>query len=173
VQETARHIGTVVHAALQSFAQAPALPGARRIDERRDFYREQLRRQGVPAQDLPEATARVLEALTRAVGDERGRWILSRDHREASSELALTGLAGGRLTNIVIDRCFVDGEGTRWVIDFKTSVHEGGGLEEFIDSEVQRYRGQLATYAALARGLGPQPVRAGLYFPLLGVFREI
>ena len=173
VQETARHIGTVVHAALQSFAQAPALAGAQWIDEQRDSYRDQLRRHGVPLKDLPEATARVLEALTRTVEDERGRWILSRDHREAYSELALTGLAGGRLANIVIDRCFVDAEGTRWVIDFKTSWHEGGGLEEFIESEVQRYRGQLAAYAALARGLGAQPVRAGLYFPLLGVFRQM
>ncbi len=173
VQETARHIGTVVHAALQSFAQAPALPEAQWIGGQREAYREQLRRHGVPAQDLPEASARVLEALTRTVADERGRWILCRDHREACSELALTGLAGGRLANLVIDRCFVDGEGTRWVIDFKTSVHEGAGLEEFLDSEVQRYRGQLAAYAALARGLGAQPVRAGLYFPLLGVFRPM
>ena len=173
VQETARHIGTVVHAALESFARASDLPTAQWIEARRDFYREQLRRHGVPAQELPEATARVLQALTHTVGDEQGRWILSRDHREASSELALTGLVGGRLANIVIDRCFVDGEGTRWVIDFKTSVHEGGGLEAFIEREIERYRGQLAAYATLARGLGPQPVRAGLYFPLLGVFREI
>ena len=40
-------------------------------------------------------------------------------------------------------------------------------------SMVKRYRGQLAAYATLARGLGPEPVRAGLYFPLLGVFREV
>ena len=173
VQETARHIGTVVHTALQSFAQAPALPQAQSIGERRGVYREQLRRYGVPAQELPAATARVLEALTRTVADARGRWILSGAHREACSELALTGLADGRLVNIVIDRCFIDEQGTRWVIDFKTSFHEGGALEEFIDSEVQRYRGQLAAYAALACGLGPQPVRAGLYFPLLGVFRQI
>ena len=172
-QETARHIGTVVHAALESFAQATSLPAAQWIEARRDFYREQLRRHGVPRQELPEATARVLEALTRTVEDDRGRWILSRDHREASSELALTGLVGGRLVNIVIDRCFIDEEGTRWVIDFKTSVHEGGGLEAFIEREIERYRGQLAAYASLARGLGAQPVRAGLYFPLLGVFREI
>ncbi len=82
------------------------------------------------------------------------------------------GSSDGRLTSVVVDRSFVDTRDRRWVIDFKTSRHEGGGLEEFVDQELARYRGQLETYAALARGLGPQPVRRAIYFPLLGVFRE-
>ncbi len=121
----------------------------------------------------PAMIGRVLAALRATLADPRGRWILCSAHREAASERALSGLAEGRLRSIVIDRSFIDAEGVRWVIDFKTSVHEGAGLEEFLDSEVQRYRGQLAAYAALARGLGAQPVRAGLYFPLLGVFRPM
>ena len=64
-------------------------------------------------------------------------------------------------------------DGTRWVIDFKTSRHEGGGLETFLKQEMDRYRPQLETYVALARGMGTAPVRAGLYFPLLDVFREL
>jgi len=171
--ETRRHIGTVVHAALQSFAAAAELPSRAWLASRAGVYREQLRRCGVPERDLWKAEGDVIKALTRTVEDERGRWILSSEHDEAGSELALTGIAGGALTNVVIDRSFVAADGTRWVIDFKTSPHEGGRLEDFISRELERYRGQLETYAALARGLGPQPVRAALYFPLLGVFREI
>jgi len=171
--ETRRHVGTVVHAALQAFGAAGELPSRAWLESRAELYREQLRRHGVPERDLGRAAADVLEALTRTVADDRGRWILSRRHREAGSELALTGMSGGRLTNVVIDRSFVDEQGTRWVIDFKTSPHEGGRLEDFIDRELARYRAQLEKYAALARGLGPQPVRAALYFPLLGVFREL
>jgi ATP-dependent exoDNAse (exonuclease V) beta subunit len=85
----------------------------------------------------------------------------------------LTGIAGGRLTNVVIDRSFIDRNGTRWVIDYKTSRHEGGGLATFLEKEMDRYRAQLETYVALARGMGAAPVRAGLYFPLLDVFREL
>jgi len=172
VGETARHIGTVVHAALQVLGAAEVLPSRAALESRAAAYREQLRRHGVPEGDLERAAAIVVEALVRTVGDERGRWILSRAHGQAGSELALTGLAGGTLTNVVVDRSFIDEEGTRWVIDFKTSRHEGGRLEEFIAQELERYRDQLAVYAALARGLGPEPVRAALYFPLLGVFRE-
>jgi ATP-dependent exoDNAse (exonuclease V) beta subunit len=171
--ETRRHVGTVVHAALQAFAAAAELPARGWLESRAGLYREQLRRHGVPERDLEGAAADVVEALTRTVEDERGRWILSGEHRQAGSELALTGMADGRLTNVVIDRSFVDGDGTRWVIDFKTSPHEGGQLEDFLGSQLERYRGQLEKYAALARGLGPEPVRAALYFPLLGVFREL
>jgi ATP-dependent exoDNAse (exonuclease V) beta subunit len=173
VGETSRHIGTVVHAGLESFASASALPSRAQIQADRDTYRHQLLRHGVPERDLARATDLVVEALTRTVEDRRGRWIFAPEHREAHSELALTGLAAGRLTGVVIDRSFVDGEGTRWVIDFKTSRHEGGGLEVFLEQEMNRYRPQLETYVALARGLGPNPVRAGLYFPLLGAFREL
>ena len=173
VGETSRHIGTVVHAALELFAGAAALPTRAQIAADRDVYRHHLRRHGVPDRDLEQATGVVVEALTNTVGDERGRWILSREHREAHSELTLTGIANGRLTDAIIDRSFVDRDGTRWVIDFKTSRHEGGGLEAFLKRELERYRPQLDTYVALARGLGPNPVRAGLYFPLIGAFREL
>jgi hypothetical protein len=58
-------------------------------------------------------------------------------------------------------------------VDFKTSPHEGGDLPAFLDSESERYAAQLTRYAQLARQLGPQPVRAGLYYPLLAAWREI
>ncbi|HWM67775.1 MAG TPA: UvrD-helicase domain-containing protein [Steroidobacteraceae bacterium] len=173
VGETARHIGTVVHAALEQYAAASELPSKTAIEAERKFYVYQLRRHGVPEGDLPRAASVVVEALTRTVGNDRGRWIFAPEHRESRSEWALTGIAAGRLTNVVIDRSFIDKAGTRWVIDFKTSRHEGGGLEAFLEQEIARYRPQLETYVALARGMGTAPVRAGLYFPLLDVFREL
>ncbi len=62
--------------------------------------------------------------------------------------------------------------GVRWVIDYKTSQHLGSGIEQFLDREVERYRPQLQRYGQLARRLGPEPVRLGLYFPLMGAWRE-
>jgi hypothetical protein len=58
------------------------------------------------------------------------------------------------------------------VIDYKTSQHAGGSLDEFLDREVDRYRPQLHRYAQLARRLGPERVRVGLYFPLMRAWRE-
>jgi ATP-dependent exoDNAse (exonuclease V) beta subunit len=79
----------------------------------------------------------------------------------------------GRVINVIIDRMLLDEHGQRWIVDLKTSTHEGGGEREFIEREAERYRPQLQRYAALASRLGSEPVRLALYFPLLGVFREL
>ncbi len=173
VGETQRHIGTVVHALLARLADSTPLPTGERLEAWRETAARLLGREGVPEGEQGEATELVVTALVRTLADECGRWILGGGHREAMSELALTGLAAGRLRSVVIDRCFVDESGSRWVIDYKTSRHAGGGLEDFLAEEVERYRGQLSTYVALAQRLGPQPVRAALYFPLLRAFREV
>jgi hypothetical protein len=93
-------------------------------------------------------------------------------YRSDLREHALSGHAGGELVRVVFDRSFIDDAGVRWVIDYKTSQHLGGGLEEFLDREVERYRPQLQRYGLLARRLGPEPVRLGLYFPLMRAWRE-
>jgi ATP-dependent helicase/nuclease subunit A len=173
VGETQRHIGTVVHAWLARLSQEARLPPAEAIAAESGAVLAELARAGVPERERSQAGATVLAALTRTLADERGRWILDSRHREARSEWELSGVSGGALRSVVIDRCFVDESGTRWVIDYKTSPHEGGGLEEFLEQELGRYRAQLTAYRELSRGLGPQPVRAALYFPLLGTLREL
>jgi ATP-dependent helicase/nuclease subunit A len=72
----------------------------------------------------------------------------------------------------VIDRTFVDEDGVRWIIDYKTGSHEGGGLETFLDDEKERYREQLERYARLMVQRDARPIRLALYFPLLGGWRE-
>ena len=173
VGETQRHVGTVVHAWLARLALAPRLPAPSAMAAEAAAVRAALARAGVPVHERARAVASVLTALERTLADARGRWILDGTHREAHSEWELSGVSGGRLRSVVIDRCFIDGEGTRWVIDYKTSAHEGGALEEFLGQELERYRPQLEAYRELTRALGTQPVRAALYFPLLGALREL
>ena len=126
----------------------------------------------MPQSERPRAAELILRALRQTLSDERGRWILSSAHRHAYGEWELSGVTGGRLRNVRIDRSFVDESGTRWVIDYKISAHEGGDLEGFLAQELERYRPQLEGYVEIAQAVGEEPVRAALYFPLLGAFRE-
>jgi ATP-dependent helicase/nuclease subunit A len=142
------------------------LPTLARLESR-------LRTLGLDPDGARIGARRALSALTATLDDPRGRWLFDLKHRDAHSELSLTGLRGGRVVNAVIDRIFIDESGTRWVVDFKTSPHEGGDLDAFLAAQAERYTPQLARYADLARELGPEPVRAGLYFPLLGAWREV
>jgi ATP-dependent helicase/nuclease subunit A len=166
VGRTARAVGTVVHAELRRMSQAGLASPARDYDA-------WLSELGVERADLSSASARIREALRRTVDDPRGRWLLAADHREARSEWRLTGVHAGRIINVIFDRMLVDENGQRWVIDYKTSTHEGGAVREFIDREAERYRPQMLRYATLAQRIDGVAVRMALYFPLLGVFREL
>jgi ATP-dependent helicase/nuclease subunit A len=171
-RQTARRVGTVVHEALERFGR-DGLPSLDALPRLRPRLVARLEALGVEPERAREGAELAFRALAGTLGDERGRWLFDATHAEADSELALSGLRGGQIINAVIDRTFVDGDGTRWVVDFKTSPHEGGDRKLFLDEEVRRYEPQLRRYAHLARGLGPQPVKAGLYYPLLAAWREV
>jgi len=133
-----------------------------------------LSREGVSAAELEPALRRVRAALERAREDQRGRWILSGRHEDSRCEVPLTALIDGRLRHLVIDRTFIDDEGVRWIIDYKTGVHLGGDLAGFLDEEQERYRAQLETYAEAFRQLESRPIRTALYYPLVpGGWREV
>jgi ATP-dependent helicase/nuclease subunit A len=161
-----------VHAELEAWSHRERLPRPQEVAAARARYLRSLKILGIPADRLSPSVERVIQALTRVLADERGRWIFDATHRDVSSELALTGVSGQQIVNIVVDRTFTDRSGVRWIVDFKTSTHQGTDVEAFLDREVIRYRAQMELYARL---IGPQddlPLRIGLYFPLLGGWRE-
>ena len=166
----ALQIGVVVHELLQTIADEGAERwNSERIEKRNSITRAQLELLGVEEEHLGTATGRVNDALSAVIADETGRWLLG-DHEEASSELALTLRTQAGIEHIRLDRTFVD-DGTRWIVDFKTSTHEGGSRNAFLDSEQDRYREQLERYARAMRSIDDRPIRVGLYFPLLREFR--
>jgi ATP-dependent exoDNAse (exonuclease V) beta subunit len=168
VGETARHAGSVAHRWLQRIAE-DRLAGwdAGRIDRLRGAVRNELSARGVRDADLDDAGERVLAALRNAIEDERGRWLLG-PHPYAVSELRLTAVIDGAIRRLVVDRVFQDASGERWIVDYKTSSHEGADPEAFLDRERERYAAQLARYSRAAGG----GHRLGLYFPLLQGWRD-
>jgi len=171
---SARAVGVLVHRMLRVVAREGACAwDASRLAGRRAAWRASLAGLGVAPAELDAACARVEQALGTVLGDPRGRWLVDPGHWDARAEYALTGVVDGRLENVVIDRTFVDESGVRWIVDYKTGTHEGGGLEAFLAREQARYAPQLERYARLMRAReGGRPVRLGLYFPLIGAWRE-
>jgi ATP-dependent exoDNAse (exonuclease V) beta subunit len=167
----ARAAGTLVHKELELLAQSADL--RTEFTTRVPAFRSRLRELGVGAAEAAAYASDIASRMAVVTRDPRARWLLSSRHAEASCELRLTGMVDGQIRSVVIDRSFVDEQGQRWVIDYKTSSHTGGDLAGFLDAERERYRSQLELYMRLARGLGPQPVRAALYFPWLGELLEV
>jgi ATP-dependent helicase/nuclease subunit A len=173
VREAARQIGTVAHRLLHRMA----VDGfehwtSRRIAAERPRVQRELAQAGFTGAEATAAVEDVLSALERTRSDPRGRWLFDARHVDARSEFAVTQWRDGAFLHRVLDRTFVDADGTRWIVDFKLSRHQGAGRELFLDRERERYAEQLEGYAEALRALDDRPIRLGLYFPLLGGWRE-
>ena len=167
VGSAARFAGTVAHRWLQLAVQGradldTAVPSG--VTER------WLRELGVGDESLAQIRERVELALEGVRNDERGRWLI---RGEGHAELALSGVYRGRVASVVLDRVRIDDDGTHWIVDYKTSTHEGGDLEGFLQAETERYRAQLARYAGIYGDYSGANVRCALYFPLLQAFVEV
>jgi ATP-dependent exoDNAse (exonuclease V) beta subunit len=171
VSNTLRHVGVLTHALLHRCWRERG--DAEWVRAQRPAVRRSLLSLGVSPGECSDACNKVEAALLNTLADARGAWILSTQHTDSRSEVALTGRLGGEIVRGVVDRTFVDEAGVRWVVDFKTSSHEGSGADWFLDNEMARYQDQLDRYGRLFRAMEPGVrVKLGLYFPLLSGWRE-
>ncbi len=148
-----------------------ALDGIVDLDARSRALLGQL---GVAPEDLDDNVARVRAALEGATRGADAGWLIGNAGPEDRAEFALGALAEDRVVRLVIDRIVRADDGALWIVDYKTSRHEGGDLEGFFANECRRYRQQLEGYAAAVegwyaqRGAAMGPLRLGLYFTLYG-----
>jgi ATP-dependent exoDNAse (exonuclease V) beta subunit len=166
----ARIAGTVVHRWLQVLAEGRTDLDAADSHAQQQVTRRWLREMGIGDELQVGIAARVQAALDGVRNDAKGRWILAGDGR---AEFALTGQYGGAIESVVLDRVRIDEDGDHWIIDYKTSTHEGGNLQGFLKAEVDRYAPQLEKYAALYAAYSGRQPRCALYFPLLQEFVEV
>jgi hypothetical protein len=138
VRETARHVGTVVQRWLQRMAE-DELRGwsTKRLEKLEETFASELERKGVQPSDIKMAVGLVKTALVNTIGDAKGKWILG-PHAESWTEYRFRTHDGRRL---VADRRIREKSGEHWIVDFKTSKHEGGNVQEFLEREKERYRG--------------------------------
>ena len=167
----ARVAGTLVHRWLQLCTERKLDPQQLPEHAVRETSMRWLREMGVAEADSRRILDRTAAALQRLGSDQRGRWLVE---GEGHAELGLTGAVDGRIESVMLDRVRIDADGTHWIVDYKTSTHEGGDLAGFLAAETQRYRAQLTRYATLYRNYAADAeVRCALYFPLLQEFVEV
>ena len=166
----ARIAGTVVHRWLQVLAEGRVAIDPSDLAGQKGITSRWLREMGIGEELQTGIIERVAAALNGIMGDEQGRWILA---GEGHAEFALTGQYEGAIESVILDRVRVDDEGRHWIIDYKTSTHEGGNLQGFLNAEVVRYKPQLQKYAALYAAYSGEQARCALYFPLLQEFVEV
>ena len=166
-----RIVGTVVHDLLAGLTDAKLPEGTAVPEDVIARAEALLHAQGLAGHEWTAARAIVVEALQRTLADTRGRWILG-EHEQARNEYALSALENGEVRIARVDRTFIDESGVRWIVDYKTSRHEGADLDGFLAQEQDRYQEQLVRYGRVFHAFDGRPVELGLYFPLLSAFRH-
>ncbi|MCF6254538.1 MAG: UvrD-helicase domain-containing protein, partial [Thiomicrorhabdus sp.] len=132
-------VGNLVHAVLEQAVTEPAcwtldnIP--QQLAQRQVFYKRWLSQQGLTNTDtgtgelLTQALERVTRSLHHAFHNPKIRWALNLTQTESfpqfATEYPLTSTdTNGEITHHIIDLTFIDEQGTRWIIDYKTSVFE-------------------------------------------------
>jgi len=177
--ETALHIGSVVHQMLEQLSiNCDTMTDTNENTGFINSSKIMLTRLGIIDEQLESASQLVVTAVENTLNDKRGQWILSNKHLDAKSEYKVTGVIDGEIQHLIIDRTFIDENDVRWIIDYKTGSHLGGGLEEYLDREQQRYQPQLQRYAQIMQLMDTKgskeykEIKMALYFPMMQQWRE-
>ncbi|OMH32641.1 exodeoxyribonuclease V subunit beta [Motiliproteus sp. MSK22-1] len=179
-QQNLRHIGTLTHRILQQLVIHNELYGdllcgePQHLEDFHPAWSRQLRQLGVPGHQCAEAVIQVHQLISNTLADEKGRWILDPNHRQSACELPISYDNGFQIQHLIIDRTFIDSQGTRWIIDYKTAeAANESDFSLFIEQEEQRYKKQLSSYCRALTAMESNTVKAALYFPESGYFHEL
>ncbi len=163
----ARCLGNVLHRCFETIAQQGIEHwNENKVDQLKPSLNTALLAEGMSPLHLEKTVQKGMRALKNILKDKDGRKILKR-YENDEAEYALTFVEGRNFRNKIVDRTYVDAEGVRWIIDYKTGEHEGSNLKKFFDDEIDRYREQLESYEELFRRKGEtRPIKKALYYPL-------
>lgn len=164
-------VGKLIHRELHWLSQQTTEKEDVFTVDRIESWRKFLRTEGISDQEISPLVDRVHSHLNNTLEHEQGVWILSPEHAEARSEVAYTAYYEGEITEIIIDRTFIDDWGVRWIIDYKTtSVNQDISHDELKEQCQQKYEDQLRKYATIMQMHDPREIKCAIYFtelPLL------
>ncbi len=153
-------IGHLVHGELQRMVEVGSLdlPDSQRVE----MWRNELRNQGFSARDIADMLETVQNQLESTVASDKGRWLLRADHEQSAVEVAYTTSNGSQNLISIVDRTFVD-EGTRWIVDYKTSMIPDDRNVP-LDQKALNHQPQLIRYAEIFELQESLPIRAAIFF---------
>ena len=161
IQPTINHasiIGTIAHEVFQSLMQ---------YEHSSAKWQSRLRASGLPQNICDQANQLIEKSVNHFFQSKRGKWILSDRHHKKRAEYPLTFCDDTETHHVVIDLTFIDEQGVRWIIDYKTATPtEEESREAFLAREIKQYRPQLEQYAKVMSQMENNPIYLGLYFPV-------
>ena len=184
------NVGTYAHRLYQQFAVGGHFSLEQKDLERlQPFWRASLAKLQVRPGRMDEAVTIIERSVQHLIDNPtKADWLFQQANESFAEYAVSRGDDQGLGEHYVIDRTFIDGNGVRWIVDYKFADIEnnkgrkstGNGnsrhsYDEFIADQVTLYRSQLENYATLLNRLPDSkrtPVKGTalmLYFPLLNL----
>lgn len=158
-------LGTVIHRLLDQIVRQPT---AREQIKTSSLWKKWLIQEGFLPEHIPNAMEKIQQAIDNIETDPTGQWIFDPSHLESQSEYALSLNQGTFVQHFRIDRTFIDKEGCRWIIDYKTAVPRAHQpLTDFLEDQKKQHSEQLYLYGKAMSALYENPISLGLYFPFV------
>ncbi len=165
-------VGTITHQILQQLANhGIAWWNSFNNEDKHTFIKLQLRRANMPAIHIAPSAKIIFDGVKSMLTDARARWILH-PHTASAAEMPLTTMINQEPQSLIIDRTFIDEDGTRWIIDYKTTIFTANDLEIFLAHEKEKYESQLRAYEKALRNIESNPIKLALYFPFIPAWKE-
>jgi len=174
-----RSLGTAVHSLLEEFSRLRTVLDADSARAELPGFlpriAAQIRAAGFEQSQAAQIAAQALQHALSAALDPIGAWILA-PHPDAASEVSWSGVIGGKMRMVRIDRVFRSGieplfEGKQcwWIVDYKTAVAD---TDTDLPELREIFAPQLEVYAQILRtlhGKGAE-INGGIYYPLMSRF---
>jgi hypothetical protein len=176
-----RALGIAVHSLLQQLAHLlatqPWNAARATLTQMQPRIVATIRSAGIDPELASRIAARAFEIVLKTAGDPLAQWILA-PHAEAANEVRWTGLVGGSLRTVQVDRVFRAGpaprtagdsadQNTWWIIDYKAAHEDGLDPDAALPELREIFAPQIEAYAKVLRNLRGQDTNlcGGLYYP--------
>tara|TARA_B110000858_G_scaffold194792_2_gene249879 strand:+ start:4062 stop:7496 length:3435 start_codon:yes stop_codon:yes gene_type:complete len=161
-------IGNLVHEALQNYLSNKQLLDAENLAGLKSYWRRRLNAFSFADNEIDNALAKIGQSLQGTLQDSKLSWVFDHQHTQSAAELPLQSYANEYIRTQVIDRSFIDKNGVRWIIDYKSSQPSSKqSLENFLDEQVALYSEQLSRYRKLFENEENKGIKTALLFTSL------
>lgn len=167
-----RHIGIVLHRILYHIGRNWNKLSSSNLIPSIKTLKNLLKQTGYTG-ETDFAIKTIISGVENSINSKIGRWVLGGNHKLSEFESKYLVTDGNEVKTKIIDRTFICNDNIRWIIDYKSSSPDKDEtIDQFLEHEITKYRSQLVNYRNIF--IHEENVkRCAIYFPLLGILKEI
>jgi ATP-dependent exoDNAse (exonuclease V) beta subunit len=157
-------LGTLIHQALEALTRTPGVLNSEPSRHHLELYWRQQLQPWIDDEDtLTRTVVDIGITLESCVNNSELAWIFDPGLEDSGTEVQVSRRLGERVYHYVVDRTFIDRQGVRWIIDYKTAARKDGEAEDdFVNEQCRQHLPQLDNYRSLYRQLEERPIRIAL-----------